>query len=292
MYEHENKLVKGIESLYEQLGKEAEAELLRLFGGDEELTIVEARKRISRSDRYDYEEQRRKFLDWQEMELQRLKDAGDSEINRAKMSVLEKSLAKERPSHSEKQDVLMDSIELKLTTATDTVNEEMAVYLNQRAEMETMRQAGIMGADIIPQAVIQDIVVRDFYGADFSDNLWENKELLMKELKKILEEQMESGINPIDAARKLRDKVEVSSYDSERLLRTESSRVQADVQIESAKASGFNQIQFISTEDERVCDVCSSLHDRVFDVGSAENIIPAHPNCRCSFAAYSEDMWK
>lgn len=290
MFEHENELTKEIETMYEQLGKESQAEFLRLFGGDEELSVAESRQRISRSDLYDYEEQLRKFIDWQEFELERLKGSGDNKTNDAKIKLLEKSINSNRTRHTEKIDVLLDNIELKLSTTTTNINDEITMYLNKRAEMEAMRQSGIMGGDITPQAVLQDIVVRDFKGADFSDNLWTNKELLMKELKKVLNEQMETGVNPLVAARQLREKVEMSSYTAERLLRTESSRVQADVQIVSAKSSGFEQIQFISTEDDRVCDICSSLHDQVFDVGSAENIIPAHPNCRCSFAAYVEGM--
>lgn len=292
MYEHENRLVEQFESLYDQLGKEAQSEFLRLFGGDEELSKAEARRRVSRADLYDYEQQLNKFEDWQEQELERLKSAGDSEVNKAKAKILEKSIDKDRPRHTEKQEVLLDNIELKLTTATDTINDEMTVYLNQRAEMEAMRQAGIIGADIIPQAILQGIVVRDFHEADFSSDLWENKEILMKELDKILTEQMDSGINPREAARQLRDKVDSSVYTSERLLRTESSRVQSDVQIVSAKGSGFDKVQFISTEDDRVCDICSGLHNQVFDVDKADNIIPAHPNCRCSFAAYVDGMPK
>lgn len=291
MFEHENRLVKEIDNLYEQLGKESQGELLRLFGGDEELSLVESRRRVSRADLYDYEEQIRKFEDWQSVELERLSSADSNPLNDAKTKILNKSINKTRPRHTEKLDVLLDNIEVTLSTTTDTINDELTVYLNQRAEMESMRQAGIMGGDITPQAILQDIVVRDFHGADFSDDLWENKELLMKELEQVLKEQMSTGVNPRVAARQLRDKVEMSSYTSERLLRTESSRVQADVQIVSAKASGFEQIQFISTEDENVCDICAGLHNDVYNVGDAENIIPAHPNCRCSFAAYVDGMW-
>lgn len=286
MYEHETAKVKEIEQMYEQLGQEAQAEFLRLFGGDEELSNAEAKRRASRSELYDYEEQRKKFEDWYELEKIRLSSMDPTELNKAKSKIIKLLDEENRPRSTEKQDILLDNIEMKLSTTIDTVNDEMTVYLNNRAEMEAMRQSGIMGGDIIPQAILQKIVVREFHGGDFSDNLWKNKEILMRELDIILTNQMRTGVNPREAARQLREKVESSKYDSERLLRTEASRVQADVQIVSAEDSGYDMVQFISTEDDSVCDICASLHDEVFELKEAQGVIPAHPNCRCSFAAY------
>lgn len=286
MYNHESIKVEEFESMYEQLGKEVQAEFLRLFGGDDELSLVEANRRASRSELYDHEELRRKFEEWYLMEKSRLSELTPTEINKAKAKIIDKLGKKSKSRSTNKQDVLMDNIEMKLSSTTHTVNDEFTVYLNNRAEMEAMRQAGIMGGAITPQAIIQKIVVRDFYEGDFSDKLWRNKELLIDELRKILTDQMRTGINPRDAARQLRDKVEASVSDSETLLRTESSRVQSDVQIESARSSGYEEVQFISTEDNSVCDLCASLHNRVFTLKEAAGVIPAHPNCRCSFAAY------
>lgn len=286
MYKHESIKVEELKDMYEQLGKEAQAEFLRLFGGDEELTVSESKKRVSRSELYDYKEQRRKFEEWLLVEKERFDDLKDTDLNKAKSQIINKANNKPMTHSTRKQDVLLDNIEMKLTSTTHSVNDELTVYLNNRAELEVMRQSGIIGSGITPQAVLQNIVVREFHGDDFSSKLWKHKEILIEELDRILTQQMKSGINPREAARQLREKVEATKYDSERLLRTEASRVQADVQIVSAKDSGYDKVEFISTEDDSVCDICAGLHDRVFTLKEAQGVIPAHPNCRCSFSAY------
>ena len=42
------------------------------------------------------------------------------------------------------------------------------------------------------------------------------------------------------------------------------------------------QAEFLTAGDDRVCEECASLEGRVFTLAEIENLIPRHPQCRCS----------
>ena len=42
--------------------------------------------------------------------------------------------------------------------------------------------------------------------------------------------------------------------------------------------------------DDRVCPECAKMEGKVFTLDEAEGMIPAHPNCRCIFLPWSEEL--
>src|SRR5690606_22423449 len=140
---------------------------------------------------------------------------------------------------------------------------------------------------------IEYIARRQFQGDDFSNRLWKNKRVLHVELEKRLSEMITKGQNPKVAARKLRQVIEQSKYNAERIMVTEGARVQIESQMESFKSIGYEQYEFIATES--ACDVCGPLDGKIFKVSEAmpgENAAPMHPWCRCSASAYmSREEW-
>src|SRR5699024_9360738 len=123
--------------------------------------------------------------------------------------------------------------------------------------------------------------------------IWRNKKMLHRELKDRLIEQITKGQNPRKAARIMRETIEQSVYNTERIMRTESSRVQTEVQMESFKKAGFEEYEFITTEG--ACEICEPLDGKIFkvkDYQPGNNASPMHPHCRCSTAAYMDsDEW-
>ena len=98
------------------------------------------------------------------------------------------------------------------------------------------------------------------------------------------------GKSPRVLARELRRTIESSVYNSERLLRTETARIQADIFTDSAKQLGIEQYVIIAEPD--ACDECSALDNgKPRDINKAkigEDYAPIHPNCRCANAMYVE----
>lgn len=63
--------------------------------------------------------------------------------------------------------------------------------------------------------------------------------------------------------------------------------------VEAFKKGGFKKYIWITEMDDRTCPVCSALDGEVFDIDRSEigaNLPPLHPFCRCSVAAYVDDL--
>lgn len=43
------------------------------------------------------------------------------------------------------------------------------------------------------------------------------------------------------------------------------------------------RVEWLATQDDRVCPECEALNGRVYDLDSAQGLIPLHPNCRCTW---------
>src|SRR5699024_6790384 len=157
-------------------------------------------------------------------------------------------------------------INLELVAMTDGVEKKTTSHLLGVGERELKRQAGILGESLrLDREGIKYIAKRKFYE-------W------------IIRRQ-----NPKKAAQKLRVTIEQSVYASERILRTESARVQSEVQMEALKQAGYVKYEFIATE--RACKICSPMDGKVFDVKDAvpgDTLPPIHPNCRCSTVSHYE----
>lgn len=113
----------------------------------------------------------------------------------------------------------------------------------------------------------------------YSDRIWKNKEELVKQLKKAMDDIMQ-GKTTIDKAGKEIEKIfDVSAYQSKRLLETELTRVQAQAMKDIAKKMNVKKVMWSATF-ENSCEYCIKLDGKVFDIDKVPPI-PAHPNCKC-----------
>ncbi len=108
-------------------------------------------------------------------------------------------------------------------------------------------------------------------------------------MSKLLQSGLIQGKNPRVLARDLRKVFQVSTFNAERLMRTELARVQTDAQKQSFERGGFDEYEFIVNGG--CCEICEGLKGKHFKVAKmmpGENAPPMHPHCRCSTAAYSD----
>ena len=78
-----------------------------------------------------------------------------------------------------------------------------------------------------------------------------------------------------------------ATYNSQRLMITEMTRVQTEVQRLSYKNAGIDEYEFIA--EPSACDICKPLDGKIFKLKDMQGGINApnmHPNCRCSTAPY------
>lgn len=156
------------------------------------------------------------------------------------------------------------------------------------AEFE--RQAGILGKTVgNTQRRAEALANASFKGVKWSERIWTNQDALRLELDKQLRRGIMQGVNSRVLSREIRREFNVTTYQAERIMRTEKARVQVEAQKISFEESGYTQYEYIAEMD--ACKTCADLDGKIFDVDKMEagtNAAPMHPNCRCSTAAYMD----
>lgn len=185
-------------------------------------------------------------------------------------------------------ELLKKQIELELIAARSA--EELFLFerFTAGAREEYQRQSGILGMTVGADAKgLERIVNADFLGAKWSDRIWFDQEALRAEVDKLLNRGLLQGTNPRVLARELRKTFDTSIYNSERLLKTELARVQADAFTDSLDQADIQQYKYVA--EPGACSICSPLNGETFNRVDAQpgvNLYPMHPNCRCSSYAY------
>lgn len=165
-------------------------------------------------------------------------------------------------------------------------------YLNDSYINELKRQAGILAssANSVKAAETASIVMATTGNANFSERLWANSDVFKARLDQLLTKQMVQGLNPTVIARDLKpylkDEVKNARYVTERLARTETSRVQGQAQLNSFRKYGYKYVKWIA--EPSACKVCASIaatNDGVYTLDDVPTK-PVHPNCMCSFSAW------
>jgi SPP1 gp7 family putative phage head morphogenesis protein len=269
---------KQINQIYSDMLDSVQTQINGFYGkyaAKEEITLAEAKKRVSKLDIAAYERKAKRYVEDKDFsdkanEEMRLYNA-TMKINRLEM--------------------LKANIGLELIAGTDELEKFMAEILQGRTEEELKRQAGILGKTILNNAKAAHAIPNaSFHNATFSDRIWMYQDLLKADLSKLLQTGLIQGKNPRVLARELKKSFDTSTYNAERLMRTELARVQTEAQKLSFERNGFEEYIFIVNSG--CCDICKEIdgkHFKVKDMMPGENAAPMHPHCRCSVAAYSDD---
>jgi len=91
--------------------------------------------------------------------------------------------------------------------------------------------------------------------------------------------QMRSLIDPTGAR--------YPAYFYERIARTETRRVVENAHINGLKRANFAYVERLVVVDDRTdADTCLPFENAVYPIDEARSVVPAHPNCRCTFVSY------
>lgn len=242
------------------------------FATKEGISMEQARKRATKLDMKKYERKAKKYV----------KEKNFSPKANEEMRVYNMTMKTQR------LELLKANINLELVAMTDEEQAMLLEGLTKQARQEYERQAGILGESLnYNEKNIRSIVNSSFQNADWSTRLWDNQDALRSELSRLLNRGIVQGKNPRELARDLRKQFDTSIYNAERLMRTETARVQQDVFLDSADQADVEEYIFIAEPD--ACPICSAIDGEVFKAKDAvigENAYPIHPNCRCSQALY------
>lgn len=268
---------KQIKRIYTETLDNVQKEINSFYGkyaAKEGITLAEAKKRVSELDIKAYERKAARYV----------KDKDFSKKANEEMRLYNATMKINR------LELLKANIGLELISGTEELNKYMAGILQGRTEEELKRQAGILGKTIKNNAAKAHAIVNSsFHNATFSDRIWLYQDLLKNDLNGLLQSGLIQGKNPRLLARDIKKKFDVSTFNAERLMRTELARVQTEAQKQSFERNGFTEYEFIVNGG--CCDICAGLSGKHFKVAKmmpGENAPPMHPHCRCSTAAYED----
>lgn len=126
-------------------------------------------------------------------------------------------------------------------------------------------------------------------GANYSQRIWGNTDILAESLSEIIGGAMISGQSIEKTARQVRDRFNVGKYYAQRLVRTETNHFNNEADAMAYEEMDVDKYVFLATLDTRTSTICQSLDNHVFPLKErkvGENYPPMHPNCRSKTRAY------
>ena len=198
-------------------------------------------------------------------------------------------------------ELLKAELEIELQNMYSKENAIMAKHFTNEALDELKRQAGILEmtiaksgyAKLVEQVINSSFRVEGF--ATFSENLWMYQTELKADLDKLLVRSVTMGRNPKQLAPELSKYLtdegrENTKFNTQRLMVTETTRVQTVIQEQSYRDADINQYVYIA--EPTACKVCLPLNGKIFNVDDMQPGVNApnmHPFCKCSTAPYVDD---
>ena len=183
--------------------------------------------------------------------------------------------------------LLKANIGVELVKYTNNLDVAMQAQMQAMAEGFYAQQAGILADTIIDNAKAAEVIVNgSFKNATFSERIWANQDILRAEIDKALQQTIIRGAGNREVAEKLQEKLKVTQYEAERLIRTETSRMQTEVRLDSYEKAGIEHVKFVANT-KTACKSCLDLDGEIFERGEiviSENAPPIHPNCMCALS--------
>ncbi|EGQ0365413.1 minor capsid protein, partial [Staphylococcus pseudintermedius] len=215
--------------------------------------------------------------------------------NKAKVLVKNKDFSKEANKQLKKyntkmyvsrEKLLKQNLDLLVTEASIKLENHIEKSLVKAIDREVERQSGILGTDInVTDKKIKAVVNSNFKGVTWSERLWDDMDLVRKEVERVATNVVNRGRHPNEYVADFKKKTGATTHDAKRLLVTESARVQTEAQklsyLETLGEDG--EYEFVAKRDEKTSKVCRHHDKKVYkvkDMVPGVNAPPMHPHCR------------
>lgn len=248
------------------------------YATKEGISIADAKKRVSTADQKYYAERAKEYV--------ANKDFSDKANREMRLYNLTMKV--------NRMELLKANLGMAMTGGISDIEKLTGEFLDKKTLEELKRQAVILGKGVEDsEKRANDIVNASFKNATFSDRLWADMDSLRQSINVQVQRSLIRGLNPVEIARgfmpQLRNEARKARYVTERLARTEMSRVLTDAQRDSIKANGYDEYMVIC--ERTACPLCRPFDGQHFPIDEMEvgyNASPFHPNCLCSQAPYMD----
>lgn len=140
---------------------------------------------------------------------------------------------------------------------------------------------------------IQRLLAEDWSGGGgFSEKIWGNKEKLIKALDETVIKGFATGQSYDSLAKELAKKMDTSYSNAQRLIMTESARMDNQALLDRYKEMGATKLEFVATLDMKTSEICRAMDGTIIEIDNAKiglNVPPLHPYCRSVIAPVVED---
>lgn len=188
----------------------------------------------------------------------------------------------------------IEMLTAKKTAGMTKVAEEIVQEGYYRSIYEIQKGFGISDTfNVLDPKTVEKIVSKPWApdGKDFSERIWEDRELLVKQLEKELTHSFIRGDSPDQAINNISKVMNVSKKNAGRLVMTESAYFASASRLQAYKELGVEEYQISATLDLRISKICQEMDSRIFKVSEYEPGVtanPFHPWCRTTNTPYFE----
>ena len=169
----------------------------------------------------------------------------------------------------------------------DVVNSTYKTIANQLGRVKNPSFSMLKTEDI------KDLLSIKWLGKNYSERVWANTNLLAEKIENILLDGIISGKSIRSMTTELNKLMKAGTFNSERLIRTETNFFQNRASLKAYKDYGIEKYEFLAKIDNRTSIICSKLNGQIFDIDKAKtgvNYPPMHPFCRSTTVAYFEQL--
>lgn len=138
---------------------------------------------------------------------------------------------------------------------------------------------------LIPKRAIDEIVAAPWYGVQFSRRVWNNVNDTAEKAQEIIERGLMGHKSYVKMAQELQAVEQTSYYNASRLVRTQANYFLNQAEAKVYDELGFEEYKYLATLDERTCEKCSPLDNKIFKMSEkveGVNFPTIHPHCRCT----------
>lgn len=142
---------------------------------------------------------------------------------------------------------------------------------------------------------IESILQMEWSGANYSQRIWRDNDVLANKLKDELVKAAINGTNPRVTAKKLRNAFGGTKPNTERLVRTESTYVANASTAKRYDNMGVKEYEFVAVLDSRTSSICREMNGQTFPLSEfmpGTNAPAMHPNCRSTIVPAVSELTK
>lgn len=207
------------------------------------------------------------------------------------------------PSDADKQDAFMRWLrqqeEREVLTVIDRNENQYIRHSYQRGLDFANRELRNAGIDVPPgtdnpfNIPIHRDTVQRLYTRNYEELEGITSEM-SRQISRELSDGFAAGQNPRDIARNITDRVnKVGKHRATVMARTEVVNAHAQSTLNRYQQAGVEDVttktELLTAGDDRVCAICSGYEGEVFKIKDARNMIPLHPQCRCTWLPVQSD---